>query len=369
MRCVFNDRIKRGSRLTPRQCDPSRIRAILVGCAFVQKFVLGKLDGLAGLAGLADHAGLDIRPTLLRVLTDLYVQKPSHSAEEERHYVELALRLIDNVDAGTCNVVAATLANYPAAPAEVVQRLAPIAALGYPKSQTSVRVKSPDAAADDDELFEPQIPSAMRPPAQPAPSQSSHAEAAEAAIERAGFVELRESFFDADADTRRLILTHLEPVAAPDAPALAAESNIIRYLEQAALASRAQEFTTLLQQSLGVSRAMAMRIIADSSGEPFVVAARALAMPSEVFQRILMFLNPEVSLSVARVYALSDLYLDVPQSSALHLVAIWRAADRAEASAVFTRPAPGTVKGPSANAVVERKAILEVQSFPSRRRA
>ena len=53
---------------------------------------------LEGLDSLARRDGVDIRPTLLRVLTDLYVQKPAHSAEEERHYTELALRLIDSVD-------------------------------------------------------------------------------------------------------------------------------------------------------------------------------------------------------------------------------------------------------------------------------
>ena len=47
---------------------------------------------LDSLVDLACRDGVDIRPTLLRVLTDLYVQKPAHSAEEETQYVELALR-------------------------------------------------------------------------------------------------------------------------------------------------------------------------------------------------------------------------------------------------------------------------------------
>ena len=51
---------------------------------------------LQGLVGLPDKTGIEIRPTLLRVLTDLYVQKPVHSDDEEHHYVELATRqLID----------------------------------------------------------------------------------------------------------------------------------------------------------------------------------------------------------------------------------------------------------------------------------
>ena len=34
---------------------------------------------LEGLDSLARRDGVDIRPTLIRVLTDLYLQKPSHS--------------------------------------------------------------------------------------------------------------------------------------------------------------------------------------------------------------------------------------------------------------------------------------------------
>ena len=51
----------------------------------------------ASLEGLLDHGrrdGFDIRPTLLRVLTDLYLQKAAHPLEDERYYTELTLRLI-----------------------------------------------------------------------------------------------------------------------------------------------------------------------------------------------------------------------------------------------------------------------------------
>ncbi len=48
-----------------------------------------------GLLDLDRHEGIDMRPTLLRVLTDLYLQKRTHPPEDERYYTELALRLID----------------------------------------------------------------------------------------------------------------------------------------------------------------------------------------------------------------------------------------------------------------------------------
>src|SRR4051794_13413130 len=79
---------------------------------------------LEGLDSLARRDGVDIRPTLIRVLTDLYLQKPSHSSEEERHYTELALRLIDSVDLATRATIAKKLGRYVGAPHAVVRRLA-----------------------------------------------------------------------------------------------------------------------------------------------------------------------------------------------------------------------------------------------------
>ena len=71
------------------------------------------MPNLQGLVELANRDGVDIRPTLLRVMTDLYVQKPTHSADEERHYTELALRLIDLVDRRTRSIVAEKIAATP----------------------------------------------------------------------------------------------------------------------------------------------------------------------------------------------------------------------------------------------------------------
>ena len=72
---------------------------------------------------LSRREGVDIRPTLLRVLTDLYVQTSAHSADEERQFVELTSRLIDQVDDATRAAVRARLAIYPATPAEIVDKL------------------------------------------------------------------------------------------------------------------------------------------------------------------------------------------------------------------------------------------------------
>src|SRR3954454_9992679 len=72
--------------------------------------------GFDGLMTLSRREGVDIRPTLLRVLTDLYVQTSAHSADEERQFVELTSRLIEQVDDATRAAVRARLAIYPALP-------------------------------------------------------------------------------------------------------------------------------------------------------------------------------------------------------------------------------------------------------------
>ena len=74
------------------------------------------LSSLNGLADIGLRSGVDMRPTLIRVLTDLYVQKLTHTADEERHYTELALRLLDGVDVPTRAAVAVRLAKHLSPP-------------------------------------------------------------------------------------------------------------------------------------------------------------------------------------------------------------------------------------------------------------
>src|ERR1700761_4442674 len=80
-------------------------------------------SGFDGLMNLSRREGVDIRPTLLRVLADLYVQTNTHSEQEARQFVELTSRLIDQVDDATRAAVRARLALYPATPAPVLQHL------------------------------------------------------------------------------------------------------------------------------------------------------------------------------------------------------------------------------------------------------
>ena len=239
---------------------------------------------LDGLVDLACRDGVEIRPTLLRVLTDLYVQKPSHSAEEEAQYVELSLRLIDAVDAATRSAVSTRLSTYANAPVAVLRRL--------------IELSAP----------------AMR----TLPEQNS-------TQTTAGSPDLAEEFFAARADERRLILTNLEFVGQPvPRRAAATVSEVVRRLETAALQRNPGEFARVLERALDISHSIADRIVRDNSSEPLLVAAKVLGMPAPVFQRVLLFLNPSVGQSVERVFELSRLFEDIKPSAAERMVAIWR---------------------------------------------
>src|SRR5262245_23066579 len=80
--------------------------------------------GFDGLMMLSRREGVDIRPTLLRVLTDLYVQASSHTPDEEQQFVELTSRLIDEVDDATRAAVRARLSIYPHTPRLIANKLA-----------------------------------------------------------------------------------------------------------------------------------------------------------------------------------------------------------------------------------------------------
>src|SRR4051812_13860688 len=86
-----------------------------------------KLPNLPGFEGLfdLDRQGVDIRPTLLRVLTDQFLQLPMPTPDEERHYTELAMRLLDETDIPTSPAVAHRLAPHSRTPLATLQQLAP----------------------------------------------------------------------------------------------------------------------------------------------------------------------------------------------------------------------------------------------------
>jgi hypothetical protein len=258
--------------------------------------VTSRLSKFEEFARLAHQDGIDVRPTLLRVLTDFYVQKPTHTAEEDQHFVALALRLIDEVDPPTKATVTQKLLAHGATPAAV------LAKLGVTR----------------------QAHAAAEPPAADLEFRPAAARVSEE--DKAAAARFSDIFFHANSEERRAILRELDSSAsappltiAPDDAAVA-----IQRLEAAALRGRPFEFVLELERVLALPRHYAEAIIKDTSGEPMLVMAKALAMPMDVVQRLLLLVNPLIGASVRRVFDLCALYEELSPQAALRLVSLWR---------------------------------------------
>jgi hypothetical protein len=244
--------------------------------------------------GAADDP--DMRPTLLRVLTELYIQKPTHTLDEERHYTELALRLLDGVDIGTRAAVAQRLARYTSPPRRVLERLAG------------------DLTMLKDELGSRAV----------------------FAVETATI--LNELFFAADPDERRLILLNLDVIAPSPVGRmnLTREATLSRRLETAVVSDNREAFAQYLARALNISHAQARRLADDDQGESIVTAAKALNMRRGALYRILLFMN--VGRSAAGLQALSELHHELPVQNAEHMVAIWQSLPKPDRTAERHQP-------------------------------
>jgi hypothetical protein len=279
--------------------------------------------GFDGLMTLSRREGVDIRPTLLRVLTDLYVQASAHSGDEERQFVELTSRLIDQVDDATRAAVRARLAIYPGTPAEVLKKL-------------GLKPASPDAHVP----LAREIPTSPLPaPPVRTPTEAELRMASNLSMQPKDAAEINDMFFAAGASERALMLHNLPetPLKASARIPAARAARAIETLEMAAFAADIENFTRELGETLILPARIAAQVVSDPGGEPLACAVKALDMPGPVFQRVLMFLNPEFA-SVNNVYRLSRLYDRLSERSALIMLAAWRGSTMAATRAKY-RPA------------------------------
>jgi hypothetical protein len=260
---------------------------------------------------LSRREGVDIRPTLLRVLTDLYVQARAHSDDEARQFVELTSRLIDQVDDATRAAVRARLAIYPGTPAAIAQKLGLKPA--SPAQRFAVAQETPEAPL-------------AAPTVNAAPTEAQMRMASSLSMQPKDAAEINDLFFRASASERALILQNLSetPLRASVRIPAARAARAVEILEMAAFAADTENFTLEIGEALILPSRIATQVVNDPGGEPLACAVKALDMPSAAFQRVLMFLNPEFGASVNRVYRLSRLYDRLSERSALVMLAAWR---------------------------------------------
>jgi hypothetical protein len=316
--------------------------------------------GLEDLVDLGPGHQIDMRPTLLRVLTDLYLQRPAHTLEDERYYTELALRLIDATDLAARAALAKRLASYPSAPRAVLDRLArdeiEVAApiIEHSPCLTSCELDSianERGGAHADLVAKRGCGLSPRAQAKTPAHLVASAEA----------FYLSELFYAAGAAERRLILINLDyaPIVPMQPSAFMQRADTWR-LEAAALQRNTEAVMREIERMLGVSRVQARRIIADESGEPIVVAARAMDLAADVVQRVLLFMNPRIGHSVDRVFELAELYGEITVTAARRLVSVWREADKSEKSTAHHKGIAWRTAAENA-----RRALSEVSRRPA----
>ncbi|QPF87072.1 DUF2336 domain-containing protein [Bradyrhizobium genosp. L] len=270
---------------------------------------------------LSRREGVDIRPTLLRVLTDLYVQASAHSADEEQQFVELTSRLIDEVDDATRAAVRARLAIYPATPARIMDKLG----LRHGDAGQPMPAASPLPA-----------PAPPTPPSR-IPTDAELRMAASLSMRPNDAAEISEMFFTATASERAQILQNLQdtPLKAAARISTARAARAVHILEMAAFAEDIENFTLEVGEALILPSRIAAQVVNDPGGEPLACAMRALDMSGPAFQRILMFLNPDAGSQFTYVYRLSRLYDRLSERSALVILAAWRGSTMAVARAKY----------------------------------
>jgi hypothetical protein len=219
------------------------------------------------------------------------------------------------------------------------------------------------------------VPVAPEIPAAPAPaapikslSEAQLRMASNLSMQPKDAAEINDMFSRASSSERALILHNLQdtPLRASARIPAARARRAIETLEMAAFAADIENFALELGEALILPWRVAMQVVNDPGGEPLACAAKALDMPSPVFQRVLLFLKPEFGSSVNTVYRLSRLYDKLSERSALIMLAAWRGSTMAITRAKFrpglydderhrARPAPAerrpTTQQPDTGAV------------------
>jgi uncharacterized protein (DUF2336 family) len=318
-------------------------------------------DALHRLAarGLSEAGG--DKPLLLRVLTDLFVMRPTHTSDETRQFAEIAHRLLPEASAAECDHAATVLCNHPAAPPELLDRLAARGGDGALKLFAQCRALSTailqDAAAVGLEAVAVAI--AQRTDLDPGliAALASRDEIAvlhalarnEAAPLGASVLptlvarahhdsplalalvarlphrpETLALFMQADARQRAAMIARARESAGETEPlSLALEhgaDTALRRIEAIALEGAPDDFAKALAEACRCDEEQARAIVADAGGEPLVIALRALGWRPEVVTRVLLLVDPQVSHAQGRASALARLAGNLSQGVAKRIL-------------------------------------------------
>ena len=316
------------------------------------------LSGLEGLVALGKDGGLNMKPILLRVITDQFVSKPRHPAADIRQYEELALQLIPEADVAIAVNVAKRLGAHPDAPPSVIEKLLDRA------PETAAAVFASGAAVDRAKLADRAEWGSLAEAIAIAGRKNLDARTASALARRQETEALcalaanKEAPLDAHAISYLLqrgrtdrelglvllartdltidksplfLLANSEQRAEMLAAARQANPPLRggntrapqRDLDALADLAAAQKwglFAIEFAMRLGGDPRGVQEIIRDKSGEPLAVALAALGMEPADAARIFLSSEPGISHSVDRIRMLTRISSDLPPHGARRLI-------------------------------------------------
>ena len=308
-------------------------------------------DLLQGLADLGQRSDLEMRPILLRVLTDLFVSRESHPREDIRRYEEIALGLIGKTDEATRAILAGKLARSGATPRSLIDfflkegganaaeflrcsnridraRLLALAGAGDVEAARAIATRTDLDAALVAALVE-------RPEPEIARTLAANAAApldanALASLARRGRRDPELGRLICGRVSDPVLLTPLFRWASPSqraaiilsarrdrlanlerAPRYTIEQIDTRELERAAVLGDRPLLHALVARALQIGLAEASDLVDDERGEPMALILSALRVPPEIAARVFMSLAPPIAHSHERVRALCALVVDV----------------------------------------------------------
>lgn len=316
-------------------------------------------DALRGLAALGSRDNLNLRPVLLRVMTDLFVMKEHHAPDEIRQFEEIALHMIDDVDRETRTAIARKLATYRALPTAIVERLlahgGEAAAVLFEKTETVGYRALVSAASFGDTMLATAVARrsgldaalvqtlAARPESEvllalventsAMIARSTHhalvrrarrdsllAAALIARIENTE--DIAPLFLAASPDARAAILlaARRRALGRPPQAAASTDGGLLGRLEKLALAPDRGPFAAALAAATGATVEDMGNVVDDCRGEPLALVLAALGMSPAAATRVFLRSNPEIAHSYERVAALQQLVADISMRTARRLV-------------------------------------------------
>jgi uncharacterized protein (DUF2336 family) len=295
-------------------------------------------SGIQALIDIARRDGMEMRPVLLRVLTDLYVQEPVHAPSERARFAELACRLLDRAELSTRAAVAERLAGYSETPPQVAEKLSrdefsvaePILRRSSVLNEAALHMvlnfcgPAHAAAIAERHNLPPRIAKRLKEMSIPR-NELAHKNEAELESARGTTFALARRYLAAKSHERLTIFSAIAACAPVEQEEKLRhlDRGLVDNLERAALRRRLGEFVAHLHESTGMARDIATRIVRDPSGEPLAVFCRALDIPFTSASRILLFLNPTVGGTVQQVFSMASRYIEMTPANARRLAAAW----------------------------------------------